>query len=1005
MSSRTSLNRSPSKLLSLAVQLFVLASPSAAQSQSRSQSAPLSSDDLAFFTAREIGPAVTGGRVHDVEALPDDPSTIYVASASGGLWKTSNRGHTWKNISDGWFNVSTFGDVAIAPSNPDIVYAGTGEQQNRQSTSWGDGIYRSDDGGDTWTHLGLEQTLHIGRVRVHPTDPDIVYVAAQGNLWAGSEERGVYRSTDGGQHWEHVLKIDEFTGAVDLVIDADNPNILYAAMYARQRRTWGFNGGSESGGIFKTTDGGNTWSELSNGIPAGATGRIGIAISASNPRVLNALIEHEDREATGTYRSTDGGESWDRVNELDPRPMYYSHIYIDPTDENVVYVMSTSSYKSTDGGRNFEVIAPRPTYDVGVHADHHTIWVDPSDPEHLYLAGDAGINESYDGGTSFRRMNNFGIGQVYAIGVDMREPYYVYGGMQDNHSWMAPSETRRWVGIVNDDWQQTGFSDGMFQRPDPTNPRYVYAGSNGGNYYRLDALTGDMRDMRPQPPTGERYRWDWASPILLSPHDPSTVYLGGNRLFISQDRGESFRRTADLTRQIDRDELELMGVRGGDIAVSRNDGTSSYGEIVAIEESPVTPGILWVGTDDGNLQLSQDAGETWTELSRRVGIADGTYVSRIVASRSGAGTAYVTFDAHRDGDFAPYLFRTTDFGASWTPLMSGLPSGSINSMVEHPDNADVLFVGTEHHVFASTDRGATWAQIPGIPTTAYDDLIIHPREKDLVLGTHGRGIWILDDTTPLAEWTAEAAAADLHVFSIEDATIFNYRKDTSYRAEEAWSGDNPVDGALVTYRLGSGTGSESSPVRMRVTNEAGRVVWDKAVPSEPGVHRVNWNLRHQPTGDTDEWAPHEAPLLARSLATRGPWVSPGTFTVTLQAGNATSSSKVTVRGDPMMPLTQADYEAREEFLLGLVELEAQARAHKPDLRCGGGVGGGGRARPTNLQGDDAVLCAVRREAQQVANSLNGGQVRPGSLYPPTTAQQERIAALRAQLESILGGSN
>jgi len=480
------LTRSTPTPLTIAALLLSLAAPQIAAAQSTS----MSTDQLGFFTAREIGPAVTGGRIHDVEALPDDPSTIYVASASGGLWKTSNRGQTWANISDGWFNVSTFGDVAIAPSDPNIIYAGTGEQQNRQSTSWGDGIYRSDDAGETWTHLGLERTLHIGKVRVHPTNPDIVYVAALGNLWASSAERGVYRSTDGGQNWEHVLKIDEFTGAVDLVMDSANPDILYAAMYARQRRTWGFNGGAESGGIFKTTDGGDSWTELTEGIPAGATGRIGIAISASNPMVLNALIEHEDSGATGTYRSEDGGESWAKVNDLDPRPMYYSHIFIDPNDENVVYVLSTSSYKSTDGGRTFNLIAPRPTYDVGVHADHHTLWIDPADPDHLYLAGDAGLNESYDGGVSFRRMNNFVIGQFYAIGVDMRDPYYVYGGMQDNHSWMAPSETRRWAGIVNDDWQQTGFGDGMFQRPDPTNPRYVYASSNGGNYYRLDAITG-----------------------------------------------------------------------------------------------------------------------------------------------------------------------------------------------------------------------------------------------------------------------------------------------------------------------------------------------------------------------------------------------------------------------------------------------------------------------------------------------------------------------------------
>ena len=404
---------------------------SVAQTAPTGDVAAITEAQLEAFRPRLIGPAVTGGRVHDVEALPHDPSTIFVASASGGLWKTTNRGHTWRNVFSDQ-GVSTFGDVAIAPSDPNVVYAGTGEQNNRQSSSWGDGVYRSDDGGETWRHLGLVGTRHIGKVLVHPRDPDIAYVAALGNLWRGNEERGVYRTQDGGRTWERVLYVDEFTGAVDLVMDLQNPRILYAATYQRLRRTWGFNGGGPGSGIHRSVDGGDTWRELTNGIPPGDKGRIGLAISESNPLVLNALIEHADEAEQGTYRSEDGGATWRRVNSLDPRPIYYSEIFIDPER---VYVLGTSAYKSEDGGRTFSEIAERPTYDVGVHADHHALWIDPGDPNHLYLAGDSGLWETYDRGVNFRKINNIPIGQFYAIGVDNRDPYYVYGGMQDNHSW------------------------------------------------------------------------------------------------------------------------------------------------------------------------------------------------------------------------------------------------------------------------------------------------------------------------------------------------------------------------------------------------------------------------------------------------------------------------------------------------------------------------------------------------------------------------------------------
>ncbi|HEX9709491.1 MAG TPA: glycosyl hydrolase, partial [Candidatus Thermoplasmatota archaeon] len=567
----------------------------------------ITTEQLGAFRPRPIGPAVTGGRVHDLEAVPDDPSVLYLASASGGLWKTTNRGHAWTSLFD-TMAASTFGDVALAPSNPEIVYAGTGEQNNRQSSSWGNGVYRSDDGGSSWRHLGLEETRHVGKIEVDPRDPDVAFVAALGNLWKPSRERGVFRTRDGGRTWQHVLFVDTLTGAVDLVMDPRDPDVLYAAAYQRLRRAWGFNGGGPGSGIYKTSDGGDTWAELTTGIPEGDKGRIGLAVSRSNPRVLMATIETAARAEQGTYRSEDGGATWRRVNELNPRPMYYSEIFIDPNSDQRVYVLGTSSYRSEDGGHTFTEIAARPTYDVGVHADQHALWIDPTDPDHLYMGGDAGLHESYDRGESFRKLNNLPIGQFYAIDVDTREPYNVYGGMQDNHSWMGPSETRHWIGIIDDDWRQTGFGDGMYWQVDPTEPRFAYGSSNDGDYFRLDSQTGDMLDISPVPPAGEpRYRFDWTSPMLLSGHDPATVYLGGNRLFISRDRGGSWERTEDLSRRIDRDTLELMGVAGRDIAISRNDGAGSFGEATTLAESPVDAAVLWVGLDDGNLQVSRDA--------------------------------------------------------------------------------------------------------------------------------------------------------------------------------------------------------------------------------------------------------------------------------------------------------------------------------------------------------------------------------------------------------------
>ena len=927
---------------------------------------------------REIGPAVVGGRIHDVEALPHDPSTIYVASASGGLWKSTNKGTTWRPIFDDQAT-STFGDIAISRSNPDVVWAGTGEQNNRQSTSWGSGVYRSTDAGETWTHLGLTETRHIGRVIVHPTDPDRAWVAAQGNLWRASPERGVYRTTDGGRTWSKTLFVDEHTGATDLIMDACDPNTLIAATYQRLRRTWGFNGGGPGSGVWKSTDGGETWRRMENGLPAGDKGRIGLAAAGNQCGIYNAIIEHDGR--SGVYRTEDGGATWRFMSDRNIRPMYYSHIFIDPTNSSRVYTLATYSAVSEDGGRTWRDISGRYTYDVGVHSDHHTLWIDPRNPEHYYLAGDGGLHETWDMGESYVRMNQLPISQIYGMGVDMRDPYYVYLGLQDNHSWMGPNETRHWAGIIGDDWRQIGFGDGMYMQPDPTTHRYVYTNDQNGGYERLDAETGDRMMIAPIEPEGENYRWDWVSPSLLSAHDPSTLYVGGNRLFISRDRGSSWERTPDLTKQTDRDTLTLMGVPGGEIGISRNDGTSSYGEIVTIAESPLDPQVLWVGVDDGNLQVSRDGGDSWTEVSGNVpGLPAGTYVSRVIASRRGAPIAYATFDAHRDGDFSPYVYGTDDWGRTWTRLTEGLAgAGSANVIREHPDNPSTLFLGTEHGIWVSTDSGARWDRLgANFPVTLVDDMVIHPRDKDLVVGTHGRGVWILDDVAPLA---AVADATGARVFDPPIGTIFQYWKDTSYRADQFWTGDNP-EGTPITFILDSTAPSARLEIR-----RGDMLVRTFPVSGEAGVmQRVWWDLRHDlPEGLRDDDEPRD-PRLAREVRDRGPLVSPGSYTVTLVAGGQRASADMVVRGDPRMPLTDDQYRARETFLLEIVRLRDRIRV----------------ARDEDAQ-NRAELGRLDRRLNGLFGDLEAGGVRSGTLYPPTKQQREELERVKARAEALIGG--
>ncbi len=880
------------------------------------QSISLDSEQLAALEWREIGPASQGGRVTDVEALPHRPATIYLGTASGGVYKSVNHGTTWTAVFDGQANLSV-GDIAVSRSHPDHVWVGTGEANNRNSSPWGEGVYRSTDGGLTWELRGLEETRHIGRILIHPTNPSVVYVAALGHLFGPNEERGLYKTEDGGATWEKILHVDENTGFVDLDMDPTDPAVLYAAAYQRRRRAHGFNGGGSGGGLHKSVDGGRTWRELTEGLPEGHKGRIGVDVARTDPRIVMAIVEAREG---GIFRSTDRGETWTKVNDLNPRPMYYSKLFMDPNDDRHVYVLGTYMHRSRDGGKTFEQLefdAPG-TYGIGVHVDNHALWIDPADSDHVLLGNDGGFYFSFDGGERWSIVNNLPIGQFYDVAYDMAEPYNVYGGLQDNQSVYGPSRTRSVKGILNRHWTVSDFGDGMVQAADPADGRYVYTSSQGGAIIRHDPRTGDRKVIKPFPTdTAETYRFYWTSPFILSPHDPATLHLGGNRLFTTRDRGMSWTASPDLTRQLDRDSIPIMGVVTDSTTLSRNDGVSGYGHITTISESPVAAGLLWVGTDDGLVQVSEDGGATWTEVGRNVpGLPHPMFVSHVEASAASRDRAYASFDGHWDDDYEPHVFVTENVGRTWQRVDRGL-EGSIHVVREHPDQADALFAGSEEGVFASLDRGASWIRLNNnMPIVPVHDLEIHPRENDLIAGTHGRSIWILDNIGVLLGLDAEAADAGLFVSPVNPATLFQYEYDVPRLGHGAFRAPNPTYGALVTYYLPR---EEEDGARISVRRADGALVRELEGPGGRGFNRVAWDLRMQPLPlDTSVYDP---PNL--DVGPRGPLVLAGTYEIEVRAGGAVRTRSVEVRADPLLDLTAEEQRRRYDFTVALYQLQAR----------------------------------------------------------------------------------
>src|SRR5215216_5675266 len=897
---------------------------------------------LKRFVFRSIGPASMGGRIDDITAVEQNPYIIYVGFATNGVWKSTNNGTTWQPIFD-TYGTNSIGDIAIAPSDPNIVWVGTGEANNRQSSTFGDGIYKSTDAGKTFTKMGLEDSQTIARIVIDPKDPNIVYVAVLGHLFGPNKERGVYKTTDGGRTWSNVKFIDENTGFTDLAIDYTDSKVLYAASYQRRRTSFGFNGGGPGSGIWKTIDAGKTWKKLEGGgLPEGLLGRIGLDVSRSNPNILYSQMEVGasvgtggeeptvggqtapspspspspsaspvasptpaplDPKKPGVWRSDDKGRTWRIVSNENNRPMYYSQIRVDPRNPEYVYVGGLNFSKSTDGGKTFKSLQ------AGIaHSDNHAIWINPANGDHILIGNDGGLNVSYDQGATWEFVNTIPAAQFYAIGVDMRKPYYVYGGLQDNGSWGGPSQTRNQNGITNADWYRVGGGDGFYAQVDPTDYNIVYAESQGGAVQRLDLRTGRSVSIRPRgvprrggqgggqqggtpsaspspeasptpdtaaqlaafaaaqgfggfggggnlqsnvvptPPPTETYRFYWNSPIHLSPHNPRVVYFGGNRLFRSMDRGDTWTTTIDLSKQVDRNTLPIMGVPGKDPMASKHDGYTGYGYVVTVAESPKLPGILWVGTDDGNVQVSKDGGATWTNVSKNVpGIGETYHIARVEPSHFDAATCYLAVDGHRLDDMKPYLFVTTDYGATWKSIANNLPKwGTVNVIREDAKNKDLLFAGTEFGLYVSQNGGADWKPfMSGMPIIRVDDILVHPRDNDLIVGTHGRGIYILDDISALQQMTQKVTDSDAHLFDVRPGTLWqnDIRLARYWGAAKLFRGTNPAPGTAISYYLKS---PAQGDVKLTIADYTGKVVRNIAGTNEAGLSRIQWNLRGDP---------------------------------------------------------------------------------------------------------------------------------------------------------------
>jgi photosystem II stability/assembly factor-like uncharacterized protein len=963
--------------------LLGLAAPAALPAQS----ADAIQKAIAGLRWREIGPANMGGRVTAIAGIPGDPKTFWVGGADGGVWKTTNGGTTFEGQ---WQNEEAYsvGSLTVAPSDENVIWLGSGEGDPRNSVSYGLGVWRSTDGGRTWAHVGLRGTERIKRIAVDPRNPDVALVCALGREWGPNEERGVFRTTDGGRTWKKVLYINQDTGCSDIDIDFSNPRNVYAGMWTFRRRPWRFDDGGKETGVHISRDGGETWKKVGT-LPKEPMARMGIRVAQSRPNVVYLLTEY--RTAGTFFRSDDYGENWRMVSadrNLNFRPFYYSDVFVDPSDENVVYTLSGSLSKTTDGGRTWQRIGN------AVHGDHQAIWIDPEDGDRLLSGSDGGWQVSHDGGATFTIQRNVSLAQFYHIFTDDRDPYYVCGGLQDNGNWCGPSRINETSGILEDHWYTVSGGDGFYTVPVPGQPNLVYSNAQGGFFRITDTRTGQTRSIEPYPwmvgSSGQnmgqaKYRFNWDAPIHTSPHEPNVVYWGGNVLFRSRDFGFTWDVISpDLTTDDPAKQLDS----GGEIY---NDNTAAefHTTILTIAESPAEKGVIWVGTDDGNIQVTRDDGRTWTNVRARVpGLPAEAWIGQIEASPTEKGTAFVAVDNHRMDDFKPHVWETRDYGQTWRDLSLGLPQDDYAMEVrQHPKNGNLLFVGMDRGIYASWDRGRTWTSIRNnLPRVSVRGIKIEPRYNDLVIGTHGRGAFIMDDIQPLVE-LADAMQRDVHLFGMRTTTDWEMWGRTSSLGQSTYRGENPQPGAYIHYYLSDraltqmadgGNGAPRAPsVTIRITDSGGRLVREFAQANPvPGINRAVWDLR---------WPGARNPRGQQGGGRGGfgggggggPTAVPGTYTATLVAAGQEQSTQFQLRGDPNVKASQADYDARFVAAMRARDLQSQLADM---INAMSDIAGQVDGAVAGIEGKDvpnaAAIRAKAGEAKQKLGALDNEVQRP-----------------------------
>jgi len=977
------------------------------------------------FKLRSIGPAVTSGRIVALAVNPKDRAH-YFAATVGGVWKTTNAGTTFQPVFDGEGSYS-IGAVAMDPKDANVVWVGTGENNSQRSVGYGDGLYKSVDGGKSWKKVGLEKSEHIARIVIHPKDSDTVYVAAQGPLWGPGGDRGLYKTTDGGKNWTRILNIDDNTGVTDVVMDPRDPDILVAASYQRRRHVWTLVNGGPGSGMHRSTDGGKNWTKITSGLPGGEIGRIGLAMAPTDPDIIYAQLEAAEKNS-GIYRSRDNGKTWEKRNPFDGQAQYFCAPVVDPVKKDRLYIMNVYNQVSDDGGATLKSLG-----EADKHVDSHAIWIDPRDPKYYLCGCDGGLYESHDAGKTWRFKANLPITQFYDLAVDQNPKsgpfYHVYGGTQDNYTLGGPVRTRSNNGITNADWYVVLGGDGFHCKVDPTDPNTVYAAYQYGNLHRFDRATGTRVDIKPQEGKGEPpLRWNWDSPLAVSHHDPKRVYFAANILFRSDDRGENWKAVSpDLSRQLDRDKLKVFGKILPPETVAKNVSTSFYGGIVAFAESFQSPDVLYVGTDDGLIQTTEDGGKTWRKTEKFAGVPDNVYVSKLIASQHDAGTVYAMFDNHKNADFKPYLLKSTDFGKTWKSAAGDLPArGTVYCLAEDDVNKDLLFCGTEFGLYCTADAGKKWhAMKNGLPTVQVKDLAIQKHNSDLVVATFGRGFYVVDDFSPLRKLTAEALEKDAVLIAPE--RTFAYVQSSqlggggkSFQGSSHFYSENSPFGATFTVALKESLKTkkqlrkekeaeakkagkdivyptpeelraeaeeEAPTVSLTITDGGGAVVNRLSCPTGNGVHRVTWNLREFGPGNDGSGG-------------FGFLVVPGKYKAQLSkrvGGQVTplgEKVEFTISPDPLSKLNEKQFAEIATF-------QKDAKAAQRLLNATAGTLGelttkveamrkANKLAPTPDEPTEQTLLALTETLRVIRRGLEGDQELAGRNYNVPTSTRERL---------------